>query len=77
MGFLFCLFTGSRHEDSNPSCLVLENPILRAREKIRTPDLRFTKALLYQLSYSGSQDRIICEKYIILRLFTKVFGLPY
>jgi hypothetical protein len=32
-----------------------------ADERSRTPDLRITNALLYQLSYIGNPDRLRCE----------------
>ena len=32
-----------------------------ADERSRTPDLRITNALLYQLSYIGNSERLRCE----------------
>ncbi len=39
-----------------------------AGEKSRTPDLRITNALLYQLSYTGVQLRILTRFWSLLPL---------
>ena len=45
------------HNKKNPLYItierVLKENLRRAEDRIRTDDLRFTKALLYQLSYFG------------------------
>jgi hypothetical protein len=47
----------SRKEEGSASANLLTLVFVGAGEKSRTPDLRITNALLYQLSYTGVRDR--------------------
>lgn len=52
---LFCLRTILRKKESGPDISVRPAYICGANDRIRTGDLRFTRALLYQLSHVGTR----------------------
>lgn len=52
---LFCLRTILRKKESGPDISVRPAYIRGANDRIRTGDLRFTRALLYQLSHVGTR----------------------